>query len=840
MKKVLFLILFAANIYAAAVHAQSGANDSTFNVADDGTLSDGAGFDNFLTGLVIQSDGKIIAIGGFDSLNGISRRSLARLNADESLDKNFHPVIDSYCASLILQKDGKIIIGGSFSTVNGVPRNGIARLNTDGSLDTSFDPGTGFDNAPLSMTIQNDGKIIAGGLFTSYNGTSRNKIVRLHPDGSLDTSFDPGTGFDAAVYFTGIQSDGKIIVGGTFVFFNGIIRYGIARLNPDGSMDTNFKPTKGSSITCAILLNDGKIIVNGDYNSNGIIRKGITRLNTDGSLDTGFDFGAGFSGTSTSAQCIALQPDGKIIAGGNFTYADGVPRNHLTRLHANGAVDTSFNPRGGSNATVRAMAIESDGKIIIGGSFTSFSGILRNYIARLNADGSLAPGLDQGAGLFRDVKAITIQPDKKIIAGGTFTSLNGVRRNHITRLHANGSVDMSFDPGTGFDSYPASLAVQPDGKIIAGGNFNLYNGTLRSRITRINSNGSLDTGFDPGTGCNGDVYAVAIQSDGKIIVAGNFTSFNGASANKIVRLQTDGSLDASFNTGTGFTGDVRSIAIHSDGKIILGGSFDLFNGVTRNKIIRLHTDGSLDTGFDPAAGFNNYVSSVIVQSDGKIIAGGGFSSFNGVTRHWIARLTTDGSLDAGFNAGTLNNANPVWGVWSLSIQNDAKIIMTGVFSSVNGITKNGIARLHPDGSLDTSFDPGTGFNDRAWSIALQSDGKLIVGGSFTSFNGIRRTKIARLLGDGAVTAVSEISNNAGVTIYPNPFCSSTTLRADKFLKNATLTIYNSCGLVVKELKNVSGQSITLQRGNLSAGLYFLSLAQDNDAVITYKLIITDY
>ncbi|MCF8371341.1 MAG: T9SS type A sorting domain-containing protein [Bacteroidales bacterium] len=354
-----------------------------------------------------------------------------------------------------------------------------------GILDTSFNPGTGADSLVLTTNIQSDGKIIIGGIFTSYNGTARNRIARLNADGSLDISFNPGTGANYSVYSTAVQSDEKIIIGGYFTSYNGTAINLIARLNADGSLDA------------------------------------------------------------------------------------------------------SFNPETGSDGGVKSIAIQSDGKIVIGGQFTSYNGTASIHIARLNDDGSFDVSFNPGTGPSDDVYTTAIQNDGKIIIGGWFINYNGTGTNYITRLSANGSLDASFSSGTGANSIVLTTDMQSDGKTIIGGIFTSYNGTARNRIARLNPDGSLDTSFNPGTGASSWVNTTTIQSDGKIIIGGDFTSYNGTAINRIARLNADGSLDASFNMGTGADYGVYTTAIQSDGKIIIGGSFKSYNGTSRNRVARI-------------------------------------------------------------------------------------------------------------------------------------------------------------------------------------------------------------------------------------------------------------
>jgi uncharacterized delta-60 repeat protein len=314
-----------------------------------------------------------------------------------------------------------------------------------------------------------------------------------------------------------------------------------------------------------------------------------------------------------------------------------------------------------------------------------------------------------------------------------------------------GSINKSFDPGTGFDSisgvsYLYALAKQSDGKILVGGEFTSYSGSNNNNIVRINPDGSKDTSFDIGTGFNGSVFNISIQSDGKILVGGSFTTYQGVSSNYIIRLNADGSKDTSFDIGTGFSFRILTISIQSDGKIIAGGQFSTYQGISANEIIRLNSDGSRDTSFDIGTGFNNRVRSIAIQSDGKIIVGGGFTSYQGVASNYIIRLNADGSKDTSFDIGTGFNNNII----NISIQSDGKIILGGIFTSYQGISANRIIRLNADGSKDTSFDIGTGFNSTVNTIAIQSNGKILVSGPYETYQGISANQIIRLNSDGSI------------------------------------------------------------------------------------------
>lgn len=358
----------------------------------------------------------------------------------------------------MIQSDGKIIIGGSFTTYNGNAINRIARLNTDGSLDNTFNVGIGPNYDVNDISIQSDGKIIIGGSFTLFNGFPKVGVVRLNIDGTLDNSFynnnlvgpaDPTTVNTNIVYSTSIQSDGKIIIGGILRFqLNSSAYHKIARLNTNGSLDTSFNITlQGHPVYTTSIQSDGKIIIGGGFSSpNGVTSYLISRLNTDGTIDNTFNVGTGPNNAVTTT---SIQADGKIIIGGNFTLCHGISRNRIARLNSDGSHDTTFNPGTGANGIIRTISIQSDGKIIIGGDFTTYNGTPTNYFARLNADGTLDTAFNIGTGPNGLVRSISIQSDGKIIIGGDFTSYNGIGKNRIARINSGAALsNPSFDLST--------------------------------------------------------------------------------------------------------------------------------------------------------------------------------------------------------------------------------------------------------------------------------------------------------------------------------------------------------------------------------------------------------
>jgi uncharacterized delta-60 repeat protein len=424
------------------------------------------------------------------------------------------------------------------------------------------------------------------------------------------------------------------------------------------------------------------------------------------------------------------------------------------------------------------------------------------------------PGFNPGTGANNLVWTTAIQNDGKIIIGGQFTSYNGTTKHYITRLNTDGTIDPTFNVGTGASYEVWITTIQSDGKIIVGGWFDSFNGTLSKNIVRLNSDGTIDPTFNPGSGTDDWVVTTAIQNDGKIIIGGYFTTYNETTRINIARLNSDGTLDVSFNPGMGPNGSIETTAIQSDGKIIIGGMFDSYNGTTKNFIARLNSDGSLDNTFDPGTGANSFVKTTAIQSDGKIIIGGWFTSYNGTAIKHIARLNADGTLDATFNPGT--GANNY--IYTTAIQSDGKIIIGGDFTSYNGTTTNRIARLNTDGSLDASFNPGLGVNERVITTAIQNDGKIIIGGKFTSYDGIARNRIARIL----ISDIGISSFQPKTTfIYPNPVSNELNIEIEGNNGQVNYEILNSIGQVV--LKGNLMDKTTIQTSNFTPGIYLIKL-----------------
>src|SRR6478672_638929 len=375
-----------------------------------------------------------------------------------------------------------------------------------------------------------------------------------------------------------------------------------------------------------------------------------------GAIDPTF---SSFTGANNTVNSRLTLPNGKIIIIGAFTNVNGTTSNRIARLNSDGSKDLSFTVSLAAG-TARAIQLQSNGKIIVAGDFTTVNeNPVPARIIRLNADGTFDNSFNfGGAGADAAIQSIAIDANDRILIGGAFVSYNGVSRNRIARLSANGSLDPTFVVGTGASATVNVVAIQPtDSKILIGGNLVSYNGVSRSRIARLNTDGTLDLGFVPVT-ANAQVRTIAIQTDGKVIYGGDFTNYAADVTKKyLVRANSDGTHDATYNS-YGFNGPVRTIELDANSKLLVGGTFTTYNATAKNNIARLKADATLDNTIN-ALGANATVETAIVQADGKILVGGSFTTFNGVSQIRLVRIAGyySSQLSPAFCGATLPSLN---------------------------------------------------------------------------------------------------------------------------------------------------------------------------------------
>jgi uncharacterized delta-60 repeat protein len=765
----ILFVMIIMHISAVSVVFASTTLDATFKPV---FLTPGS-----VTGIAPLPNGQVLIIGSFSTVNGVARKNVARLNADGSVDATFRMTTDialNGISAVAVQGDGKVLIGGDLTYYEATESQGyLFRLNTDGSRDTTFkaggyiygNPGSTYGlNGPVrAIAVDGSGKILIGGAFSSPG----NNIARLNSDGSADSTFNPGTGADGTVTSIARQSTGDIIIGGAFGTVSGTAKGGIARLGANGVLDTGAfgAGVSGGSLLAMAVQADDKILIGGTFSSfnNAAVPK-MVRLTAAGALDSGFTqlvpqpFGpslaaAGFFQAITSI--LSLQD--KIIVGGWYPGAivNNYPTDHNAMIYVlqlgNGAFYSMVNFKG-QPTDLLALTRRSDGLAVAGGSFTQLDdGTDVYYPGLCLLSGTYYqpdPAFKPIVGGQADIRAVALQADGSIVAGGDFYLVGGTAKNGVARLNATGILDATLTTPATSGGVVTGVLVRDDGKLIMGGSFNNIAGQLYKDVALLSSTGVLEA-----SAYVGGVKALAWYPGGKFLAA---TSYSPG----IRRLNADLTIEnaATFNPGTGVSNIVQpdgeldrvnAVAVQTDGKILAGGSFSSFNNTPIQNIVRLNADGSLDAGFSPLAftvyNFRSEVFSIALQADGKILLAGRFSTVGGVSAPGVVRLNPNGTVDATFSSPLPDSGLTAYKVYA---QGDGKVLVGGDIQIVEGNNVyNSLVRLNPDGSRDTTFNSSITGAVKSILVAqaLPKGGQLLVGGPIGAVDNTPRQGLARYL-----------------------------------------------------------------------------------------------
>jgi hypothetical protein len=308
---------------------------------------------------------------------------------------------------------------------------------------------------------------------------------------------------------------------------------------------------------------------------------------------------------------------------------------------------------------------------------------------------------------------------------------------------------------------------------VLGNHKGYWNGTYEvpgNHLTKMNGDLTVDESFDIGEGFGQHyTYIGATMTelyDGSIIVVGFFTSFEGENFNRIIKLNSDGSINRVFNVGTGFNNYSTSISETNDGKYYIGGLFSTYNGVAAPKIIKLLSDGSKDVSFNPGGGFNNTTLSTLVNFNNSVYVTGYYSIYNGIGANGIIKLNPDGTKDTSFDYGSgFEPRSPYSGVIMARIPGEEAFYCVsycaygycgpGVYwQTYKGVNYGNIVKLLPNGDVDTTFNPGgSGFNGGVGLIDVVFGDKLLVTSTdpaFTEYNGVPTAGVILLNSDGSI------------------------------------------------------------------------------------------
>jgi uncharacterized delta-60 repeat protein len=655
--------------------------------------------------LLPRTDGRIILAGGDMAVDRVSRPVFAQISAEGLLDVEFTasferlpvpPVSPSgpLATAAVLQPDGKLILAGQFTSVDGVPRMGMVRL---------------FDTSPTNLNL------LTLSVPSCFEGNT-DVLAEVTRAGDLASRI---TVDFFTTNLTATAGDDYVATSGTLTFEPGEHTKSFSILiRDDTAPETNE--------TFAVVLANPSIGARlGDQ-----FRQVVKIIDDDG-----FSFSQNEYQISESAKEVELTAQPPQQLGYVIAY-DTTPQTARPLTDYEPQTGTlEFSPWW-QDAGVRNFQIPIYDNTVVDGNRT-FLVTLRNPTSGLplgsNAtakvtilDNDNFAGSAQGVNGTID-KAIVL-PDGHLLIAGWFNSVDGFRRNYVGRLLPNGAADPSFDPGAGPDGPVMSLALQADHKIIIGGAFTNVSGIKRARIARLNQDGSLDATFDPGSGWQDSlpsnegvpsIRTLAVQLDGKIMAGGNLTTFNGISSPCLARLNPDGSFDDSFKPKLDRPRIVRCLALQTDGKILIGGGIALTEA-----FLRLNSDGSTDAAFQPIQ--VSKARAALVRSNGNILVAGEGADLRSAC---VAEYSPFGVLQKAFNATILEQS-----AYDLAETAGGKLLVAGRFHDPNATP--GLIRFNPDGTRDASFVSGTTEATRMLlrTIALQPSGEIFVAGTIRGFD----------------------------------------------------------------------------------------------------------
>ncbi|WP_460610505.1 T9SS type A sorting domain-containing protein [Hymenobacter terrigena] len=667
---------------------------------------------------------------------------------------------------MLLQPDGKVVVGGSDDFLNGVLTSKLRRLNADGSPDAAFlaQTGTGPDIGTVqALALQADGKIVAGvQSMTYYSGVPASGIVRLNADGSVDAAFNagglglstqPNASFNGNIRSLAVQADGKILVGtwpvSILSYYNGQVVGSLLRLNTDGSLDTGFNLGSGLTRTNAepaveaiVVQADGKILVGGRFDAlNGTAVSNLVRLNANGSIDTGFAIGSGIGQVNDGVRALAQQADGKLLVGGGFHTFNGAPLDNLLRLNLNGTLDNTFQSPT-DYPLVLHLRPQANGSILLAGNFRRYNGAVVGGVARLSSTGVLDASFVSGAGITTSYTYDFLPiANGQYLVGGGFTDYSGTPRTGLARLTSTAALDLTYNPVYGYKGSISAVGALPNGQLLVQGSFSSFNGTAAASgygtPHLINANGTY-SGPVPGT--NTGIGTVLLLPNGQLYRLAPAPTGTVAT---LTRLLVDGTTDASFApTTVSNSPDLVNLVLNSTsaGGLFLLGNFARVNGTARTGVARLLPDGNLDAGFAPAQPWGTTFNTLPAPTAASLPNNQALIGWTDTQSH-LLRLTATGAPDPAFSIGTAAGAA---GTFATVTQPDGRLLVTGSFTSFNGQAAPGLLRLLPTGAPDATFVPALSL-DR---LVVQPDGRIL-----GTQNAHRPTnQLRRLNADGSLDA----------------------------------------------------------------------------------------
>ncbi|MBF9143060.1 T9SS type A sorting domain-containing protein [Hymenobacter properus] len=839
---------FAGGLLLVAISLSSAAQtlDPTFHIPEvygEGNVTDAAQMPN----------GQYVVGGTFIRANGQAVSNLARFDAAGATDQTFRQNLSA--ATVLVKKvhpmaNGQLLVQGNY-TAGAVQRLYLFRLNADGTLDATFNlalPGAGSLPEVTQVIVQPDGRILVLGLYLTGYSVSFD-LFRVMSDGSRDTSFNAALTNFSQDQQMALQTDGKIVLGGSLSAINGVRQFFFARLNSDGSTDATYHPaayTNARLYINSIALDANNSLLVGGLGINVINGQAVPlfRMLSSGAIDPAFTCPASLIGRDCDR--VAVLPSGQLAVLMN-TYSSVSSQtysfdNRLFRLQANGAVDPTFQTGTGPDWALAEVRSLPGGNLLTWGGINNFAG-QRRTVALLQPSGALDAGFTPLLQIVGSIQKIVRQSDGKLVIAGRFNTIDGHFTDRVARLLPTGQPDLSFawrQPNSASWATSA-LAVQADGKVLLAGSSYTSNSFTGSSLnvqpvfTRLTTAGTADAGFVPGitlsptsTPSSSSVQLVAEQTPGQLVVGGTFTDAAGKA--NLTRLTTTGAVDPTFVPPASQAPIYKGL-VQANGNIVITASGP-------NAIQRLLPNGQPDPAFSytlptspPTPGvFGAWVNNVFsIPATGGYVATGILSA-----TEVLSKLAADGTAAAGFATPfrPINGpALPYNGISVVAGQSDGRLVVGGRMqqSSQFAAPPTLLARLEANGQFDPTFDqnfittptpaPSPLYSQYAVSdVLVQPDGALVVGGYFLQAGSQPVTGLVRLRPAGVLAVRS--AQTTPTEAWPVPAHATLNLKLDAAARPQRVTLVDALGKTALT-QPVAQAELTLNTATLARGLYVL-------------------
>jgi uncharacterized delta-60 repeat protein len=816
----------------------------------------------FLADAAQQPNGQYVVAGNFTRANGQAANTLARFDAAGTADQTFRQNLSGatvQARKVYPMANGQLLVIGSYQA-GAVQRSYLFRLNADGTLDPTLTLTFSGPYPYPSITqvlVQPDGRILILGYFTGGNA----EIYRLLPNGTRDPSFSVTlqTGSQDAQML--LQPDGKLLIGGDIIWVNGVQKFFIARLNPDGSTDTSYQPAAYTNarlyINTLALDASGALLVGGfSGNVVGGQPRSVFRLLPSGALDTSFGLDASL--VARDCQRLTVQPSGQVVAffdayAHTSSSTVGLPFSaQLVRLLPSGSLDASFQPGSGPDGVLTNVQSLASGSLLVWGGIHNFAG-QRRTLALLQPSGALDASFAPLLQVPGEVQKIVRQADGKLVLLGKFNTVDAHLTDCVARLLPTGQPDLTFSARQAASAVSnlTTLAVQSTGQVLLAGSV-LKTGTgdgLRPFFSRLTATGAPDASFTPAitlapTGTAG-VRLLGEQPGGQLVVGGSFVDAAGKA--NLTRLTANGSVDPTF-TPPSAQPVVYNGRVLPDGSIV---SVVPAPGSTNypfsQGIQRLLPSGQPDPSFSYvplAPGPDIGLGAVFPLSAGGYVTSGVYS-----TGQVMARLTATGATVPGFAAPFYPRQGPAdsySGVRIVAAQSDGRLLVGGTLFSnpTTALPFVPLARLEANGQLDASFSTSfisittnlaNGYTSAVNDLLIQPDGTTLVGGYFLQAGGQPATGLVRLQAPTLLAAGAAQRSSAAVQAWPVPAHEVLHLSLAAAARPQRVTLLNALGQPVLT-QAVTQPELTLSTAALAPGLYLLRV-EYTDGLATRSVVL---